>query len=126
MCPPAKKWNKAELRSYRDCIRFIAARSGQVLPGLGLHASIPATMTLRWLILPLLLLLGCASGPHPALEYAAKDLKCPVKDLKRTEIYPNKQRVEGCNKEGVYVKTCGEGYGIDAECRWARAKVEEY
>ena len=68
-----------------------------------------------------LLLLGCASGPHPAMTLAARDFKCPMASLKRDEIYPNKQRIEGCNKEAIYVKTCG-GYGIDSECKWAKAK----
>jgi hypothetical protein len=68
--------------------------------------------------------LGCASGPHPSLEYAAKDLDCPVASLTRHEIYPSKQRIEGCSKEATYVKHCGDGYGTDASCGWARAKAE--
>jgi hypothetical protein len=66
---------------------------------------------------------ACASGPHPALEVAARDFDCPQKDLKRHEIYPNRQRVEGCGKEGIFVKDCA-GYGVDSKCRWARAKDE--
>jgi hypothetical protein len=71
-----------------------------------------------------LLLLGCASGPHPAMQLAASDFKCPIKSLKRHEIYPNKQRIEGCNKEAIYVKDCGSSYGTDATCGWAKAKPE--
>jgi hypothetical protein len=66
------------------------------------------------------LLLGCATGPHPALEVAAHDLACPIAQLQRHEIYPNRQRVEGCGKEGIFVKDCG-GYGLDSKCRWVRA-----
>lgn len=69
------------------------------------------------------LLLACASGPHPALKTAARDFDCPIAELKRDEIYPSKQRIEGCDKEAVYVKDCG-GYGTDADCRWAKAKAE--
>lgn len=65
---------------------------------------------------------ACASGPHPSLEYASKNLDCPVKQLTRHEIYANKQRIEGCGKEGVFVKACGGGYGVNEECKWARAK----
>lgn len=68
-----------------------------------------------------LLLLGCASGPHPALQAAARDFNCPMAQLKRDEIYPNKQRIEGCDKEAIYVKHCGSGYGMDAECNWVKA-----
>jgi hypothetical protein len=89
------------------------------------HASLLTMMNRGFVAgLGLLLAAGCASGPHPALEVASRDLDCPIKDLKRHEIYPNKQRVEGCNKEGIYVKDCG-GYGVDSQCRWARA-TEEY
>ena len=67
-----------------------------------------------------LLLWSCASGPHPALEVASRDLKCDQKELKRHEIYPKRQRVEGCGKEGIYVEDCA-GYGVDSKCRWVRA-----
>jgi hypothetical protein len=62
---------------------------------------------------------ACASGPHPAVQMAAKDFDCPMKDLKRHEIYPNKQRVEGCGKEAIYIKGCTD-YGVDGECGWAK------
>lgn len=65
--------------------------------------------------------LACASGPHPALEVAAKDLGCEEPSLTLHEIYPNKVRVEGCDKEGTYVKTC-DGYGVTASCGWAKLK----
>lgn len=76
----------------------------------------------RGFLLGVFLLLGCASGPHPAMQLAARDFDCPMASLKRHEIYKNKQRIEGCNKEAVYVKNCGQGYGTDAECGWAKAK----
>lgn len=69
-----------------------------------------------------LLLLGCASGPHPALQAAAKDFHCPIEQLERDEIYPNKQRVDGCDKHAIFVKDCGSGYGADAECNWVKVK----
>ena len=78
-------------------------------------------MRTLWL-LTLLGLCGCASGPHPAMELAARDFDCPMKSLKRHEIYPNKQRVEGCGKEATYVKDCS-GYGTDSDCKWAKAKT---
>jgi hypothetical protein len=86
-----------------------------------------AAMTLGWrnaAWFVVVLVVGCASGPHPALQVASRDFECPVGQLKRDEIYPNKQRVEGCGKEAVYVKDCGTGYGTDAECRWAKLKPE--
>jgi hypothetical protein len=63
---------------------------------------------------------ACASGPHPSLEVASRDLKCPVEQLQRHEIYPKRQRLEGCGKEGIFVEDCS-GYGLNAECRWVRA-----
>ena len=79
------------------------------------------TTRMGWLVL--LCLLGCASGPEVAMNLAAKDFKCPVKDLTRHEIYPNKQRIEGCGKEAIYIKGCPRGsYGAGAECGWAKAK----
>lgn len=68
-------------------------------------------------------LLGCASGPHPAIVMAEKDFDCPQKDLTRHEIYPNKQRIEGCGKEAIYIKGCS-GYGLDEKCGWAKAPPE--
>jgi hypothetical protein len=64
-------------------------------------------------------LLGCASGPHPAIVLAAKEFGCDVKVLKLHESYPRKVRVEGCGKEASYVKLC-TGYGMDATCGWVR------
>jgi hypothetical protein len=94
-----------------------------LLPALG-RASLPgmtraASMGFSGLAL---VLLGCASGPHPAMQLAARDFKCPIEQLERSEIYPNKQRIEGCDKEAVYVNACGSDYGTDAECGWAKAK----
>jgi hypothetical protein len=66
-------------------------------------------------------MLGCASGPHPALKLAAKDLSCDASGLSLHKIYPKKVRVEGCGKEAVYVDAC-TGYGLDAKCGWARKK----
>ena len=73
---------------------------------------------------PLLLIgalgwLGCASGPHPSLAIATKDLGCEEKALKVHEIFPRKVRVEGCGKEAIYVKLCA-GYGMDSKCDWQR------
>jgi hypothetical protein len=99
------------------------ALTRDALPGSRRHASIRVMKRAGWRIAALLLLSSCASGPHPALEVAAKDFECPIAQLERHEIYPNKQRVEGCDKEAVYVKDCG-GYGTDAACRWAKAKPE--
>lgn len=65
------------------------------------------------------LLLGCASGPHPALKLAAQHLKCDEKALTVHEIYPKKVRIEGCGKEAVYVDSC-HGYGVEEKCEWAR------
>lgn len=72
-------------------------------------------------LLVLVAVLGCASGPHPALAVASKDLACEQKALSLHEIYPNKVRIEGCDKEGIYVKAC-DGYGIDSTCGWAKMK----
>ena len=72
------------------------------------------------LLLGILALAGCASGPHPALRLASKDFDCPIKELSRHEIYANKQRIEGCDKEAVYIKGC-DGYGATAKCGWVRA-----
>ena len=71
----------------------------------------------------LIALCSCASGPHPALTIASRDFECPIKSLTRHEIYPNKQRVEGCGKEATYVKDCDTGYGTDSSCEWAKAKT---
>ena len=70
--------------------------------------------------LVLVSLLGCASGPHPAIVMASKDFDCPEKSLTRHEIYPNKQRIEGCGKEAIYIKGCTD-YGAAGKCDWAKA-----
>ena len=54
---------------------------------------------------------------------ASKDFKCPIKSLTRHEIYPNKQRVEGCGKDAVFIKGC-TGYGVDSKCDWVKAPPE--
>jgi len=78
------------------------------------------TTQMGWLVL--LCLVGCASGPQVAMDMAAKDFKCPVKDLTRHEIYPNKQEIAGCGKSAIYIKGCTKGsYGAGAECGWAKA-----
>jgi hypothetical protein len=64
-------------------------------------------------------LLGCATGPHPAIVLAAKEFGCEAKLLKLHETYPRKVRVDGCGKEASYVKLC-TGYGMDASCGWVR------
>lgn len=64
---------------------------------------------------------GCASGPHPSLAVASEALDCPAAELKRHEIYPEKQRIEGCGKEGIFVRGCSD-YGATAECGWTRLK----
>jgi hypothetical protein len=64
-------------------------------------------------------LLGCASGPHPAIVLAAKDFGCEAKVLTLHESYPRKVRVEGCGHEATYIKLC-TGYGMDASCGWVR------
>jgi hypothetical protein len=69
------------------------------------------------------LLLGCASGPHPALKLAAKHFACEESALKLHEIYPKKVRIEGCGKDAIYVDACG-GYGVQEKCAWARAAPE--
>ena len=65
------------------------------------------------------LLLGCASGPHPALKLAAKHLACDESALKVHEIYSKKVRIEGRGKDAVYVDSCS-GYGAEEKCAWAR------
>lgn len=74
-------------------------------------------------LLPVLLIalfsVACASGPHPATTAAAKDLKCPQAEIKRTEIYPKKQKIEGCGKEEIYILGCA-GYGMNEECEWTK------
>ena len=62
---------------------------------------------------------ACASGPHPAVELAAKAFSCEPRAVTVHELYPRKVRVEGCGKEAIYVKVCS-GYGMDATCGWAR------
>ena len=62
---------------------------------------------------------GCASGPHPALVLATKDLACEQKALKLHEIFPRKVKVEGCGKDATYVNICA-GYGIESKCDWQR------
>jgi hypothetical protein len=77
-------------------------------------------MWVFWLSFVFVCLCGCASGPHPSLEVASKAFKCPVERLTRHEIYPNKQRVEGCEQEAVFIKGC-TGYGVDSTCDWVKA-----
>jgi len=68
-------------------------------------------------------LVGCASGPHPAVVMASKDFDCPQASLTRHEIYPNKQRIEGCGKEAIYIKGCTSGsYGTSGTCDWVKAR----
>lgn len=77
-------------------------------------------MSHRGLILLAACTLGaCASGPHPALQIASKDLDCEQSALQLHEIYPKKVRVEGCGRQGIYVDACS-GYGIDEKCGWGR------
>jgi hypothetical protein len=40
-------------------------------------------------------LVACATGPHPALQLASKDLGCEQRALKLHQIYPKKVRVGG-------------------------------
>jgi hypothetical protein len=65
------------------------------------------------------LLAACASGPHPAMVIASKDFDCPMKDLERHQIFPKKQRIEGCGKAAIYIEGCN-GYGADSSCKWVR------
>jgi hypothetical protein len=77
-------------------------------------------MSHRGLILLAAWALGaCASGPHPALQIASKDLNCEQSGLQLHEIYPQKVRVEGCGKQAIYVDACS-GYGMDEKCGWGR------
>ena len=77
-------------------------------------------MSHRGLILLAACALGaCASGPHPALQIASKDLDCEQSGLRLHEIYPKKVRVEGCGRQGIYVDACS-GYGMDEKCGWGR------
>jgi hypothetical protein len=62
---------------------------------------------------------ACASGPHPALELASRDLSCEQSQLKLEQIYPKKVRIEGCGKSAIYVDACS-GYGTDETCGWGR------
>jgi flagellar biosynthesis GTPase FlhF len=64
-------------------------------------------------------LVACATGPHPALQLASKDLGCEQRALKLHQIYPQKVRVEGCGMEATYVDAC-TGYGVEENCGWAR------
>ena len=66
-------------------------------------------------------MLGCASGPHPAIPIAAKAFPCQEKALTLHKIYPRMVRVEGCGKEATFVEVC-QGYGIDAKCGWGQKK----
>jgi hypothetical protein len=62
---------------------------------------------------------ACASGPHPALQLASRDLSCEQSQLKLEQIYPKKVRIEGCGKTAIYVDACS-GYGTDETCGWGR------
>jgi hypothetical protein len=64
-------------------------------------------------------LVACATGPHPALQLASKDLGCEQHALKLHQIYPKKVRVEGCGGEATYVDAC-TGYGVEEDCGWGR------
>jgi hypothetical protein len=56
------------------------------------------------------------------MTMAARDFDCPMASLTRHEIYPNKQRIEGCGKEAIYIKGCGgDSYGADSKCEWVKA-----
>jgi len=76
---------------------------------------IPALLAL----LTLSVLAACASGPHPSIEVASKDFECPSAELTRTEIYPKKQKFEGCGKEAIFILGCA-GYGANESCEWVR------
>jgi hypothetical protein len=77
-------------------------------------------MSHRGLILLVTCALGaCASGPHPALQIASRDLDCEQSALQLHEIYPKKVRVEGCGKQAIYVDACS-GYGVEEKCGWGR------
>lgn len=76
-------------------------------------------MTKYFCLITVLLLGACASGPHPALTLASRDFACPIEQLQRHQIYPNKQRIEGCGKEAIYIKGCN-GYGADSKCDWVK------
>jgi hypothetical protein len=55
------------------------------------------------------------------MTMAARDFECPMAGLTRHQIFPNKQRVEGCGKEAIYIKGCDSGgYGSDTKCEWVR------
>jgi len=64
-------------------------------------------------------LVACASGPHPALQLASKDLGCEQRALKLHQIFPKKVRIEGCGGEATYVDAC-TGYGVEEDCGWGR------
>jgi flagellar biosynthesis GTPase FlhF len=77
-------------------------------------------MSHRGLILLAACALGaCASGPHPALQIASRDLDCEQSALRLHQIYPKKVRIEGCGRQGIYVDGCS-GYGMDEKCGWGR------
>jgi hypothetical protein len=62
---------------------------------------------------------ACASGPHPALQLASRDLSCERSQLRLEQIYPKKVRIEGCGKTAIYVDACS-GYGTEETCGWGR------
>lgn len=62
---------------------------------------------------------ACASGPHPALQLASRDLSCEQSQLTLEQIYPKKVRIEGCGKTAIYVDACS-GYGTEETCGWGR------
>jgi hypothetical protein len=76
-------------------------------------------------LLVLLASIGCATGPHPALALAAKDFGCDQKALTLHQIFPKRVRIEGCGKEADYVDVC-DGYGMDAQCHWARKAADPH
>lgn len=75
----------------------------------------------QWGLIPFAacVLVACATGPHPALQLASKDLGCEQRALKLHQIYPKKVRVEGCGSEATYVDAC-TGYGVEEDCGWGR------
>ena len=79
----------------------------------------PGMPALMLILIATLLALGCASGPHPATTVAAKDFDCPIAEVTRHEIYPKKQEMKGCGKEGIYINGCA-GYGANEKCEWVK------
>jgi hypothetical protein len=69
-------------------------------------------------LLPLLLVACAASAKSASLrDQAARDLACPVADLKVTQESPGLAEVEGCGRKATYHQGCNE-YNTSAGCRW--------